>query len=42
MEYESDCDIYDGEVDDISVDESGSESSTSEVEIIDSDCHPFC
>jgi hypothetical protein len=30
-------DSYDGEVEDISVDESGSDTSTSEVEITDSD-----
>jgi hypothetical protein len=33
--HESDCDSYDGEVGEISVDETGSDTSTSEAEIID-------
>jgi hypothetical protein len=33
VEHESDCDSYDGEVEDISVDKSGSDTSTSEAEI---------
>jgi sporulation protein YlmC with PRC-barrel domain len=37
MEHESNSDSYVGEVEDISVDESSSDTSTSEVEITDSD-----
>jgi hypothetical protein len=36
-EHKRDCHSYDGEVEDISVDESGSDTSISEVEITDSD-----
>jgi hypothetical protein len=41
MEHEGDCISYDAEMEDISVDESRSEASTSEVEITDSD-RRFC
>jgi hypothetical protein len=37
MEHESNCDSYDGKVEDISVDESGNNTFMSEVEITDSD-----
>jgi hypothetical protein len=37
MEHKSNCDSYDDEVEDISVDESSTDTSMSEVEITDSD-----
>jgi hypothetical protein len=37
MEHERNCDSYDGEVEDISVDESRHDTSMSEVEITDSE-----